>query len=279
MLARYQSVEINIDILSRQYFYFDKPVPYYLTPENSINIYPVSVLDSEIFVNSIELFTIDKNSSPSVEIIQMPYLDFIIKILFQNSLNIDRFINLMKICLQIEKIKLDVDEKEHILIKDQNGNIINHKHFDNIKKIILYQNIIEYNEDYISPELKEAMQETDALKNKNIDLPNLERRIAIITAHCGLSKKDQLSMSYRSHSLLFKEIHDEVEYTVTKPIAIFNGKKIDSWFYPTKTDILDKYIMDKDKFIKSFGAEDSNISTIVSNTNKSNYDQMFKQFK
>lgn len=73
---------IDIAVLERGYFYFDKPVPYKLSDTTYININPISVYDSEVFLSSCDILQIDKNAFNSVDIIQMTYLDFCLKLCF-----------------------------------------------------------------------------------------------------------------------------------------------------------------------------------------------------
>ena len=261
-------MKIDIDFYKRAYFYFDKPVDYQIK-DKLIKIYPVAVEDSEVFLSSMNILMVDKNSSPSVEIIQMSYLEFIYKILFQDQTNIDRFVNILKYCLHINSPYIGFNENDKpYLVDKENDILIGPKDFDNIRRLILYQNLIHYDDEYINPELKAAMNEVDELRNKGIDTPTIERRIAIITAHCGLSKKEQLKMTYRSHSLLFEEVYGEVEYITLRPIALFggNGDKIDNWIYKKKKDKFDGYITDADKYSASMGGQYNAIQS--TNTNR-----------
>ena len=261
-------MKIDIDFYKKAYFYFDKPVNYQIK-DKLIKIYPVAVEDSEVFLSSMSILMVDKNSSPSVEIIQMSYLEFIYKILFQDQTNIDRFVNILKYCLHINSPYIGFNENDKpYLVDKENDILIGPKDFDNIRRLILYQNLIHYDDEYINPELKAAMNEVDELRNKGIDTPTIERRIAIITAHCGLSKKEQLKMTYRSHSLLFEEVYGEVEYITLRPIALFggNGDKIDNWIYKKKKDKFDGYITDADKYSASMGGQYNAIQS--TNTNR-----------
>lgn len=272
-------MKIDIDFYKKAYFYFDKPVDYQIK-DKLIKIYPVAVEDSEVFLSSMNILMVDKNSSPSVEIIQMSYLEFIYKILFQDQTNIDRFVNILKYCLHINSPYIGFNENDKpYLIDKENDILIGPKDFDNIKRLILYQNLIHYDDEYINPELKAAMSEVDELRNKGIDSPTIERRIAIITAHCGLSKQEQLKMTYRSHSLLFEEVYGEVEYITLRPIALFggNGDKIDNWIYKKKKDKFDGYITDADKYSASMGGQYNAIQS--TNTNRGDIlSQQYEQF-
>lgn len=273
-------VSINIDILSRTYFYFDEPVNYKINKQ-FVKIYPISVRESEIFLSSISLFTIDKNATPSVEIIQMSYLQFIIDVLIkQNQDNLQRFVNLLKLCLHMEDPKIQLNEMgKPILIDGKFMCPINGQQFEDIRRIILYQNIVNFDDTYINPEIKQAMYEVDKLKSKNLEVPNLERKMAIITSHTGLSKKEQLEMSYRSHSLLFEEICGEIEFVTIRPIALFggNGDKLNHWIFKKKKNKMEDYFINVDKYSKSMGQEQSAIKSINSQLSRQ-YLQQFNNF-
>ena len=246
----------DINFYERFYFYFDKPVEYTIAGK-IIKIYPISVEDSEIFLSSISVINVDKNSSDSVEIIKMPYLSFIYKILFKDDNNKMRLLNLVKYCLQSDIVDIGFEDKTKPFLKLSNGIKITAKDFDEIRKIILYQNLIHYDDEYVDPEMKKMMAEMDAVRNSGLETPSLERRIAIITAHCGLSKQEQLKMTYRSHSLLFEEVYGEVEFETTRPILLYagQGNNIEHWIYRKKKDKYAEYMVSMDSYTKSMGAD------------------------
>lgn len=97
----------------------------------------------------------------------------------------------------------------------------------------------------------------DELKNKGIEIPTLERKMAIITAHSGISKKEQMEMTYRSHTLLFEEVYGEVEFTTIRPIALYSGSgdKLDHWIFKKKKDKMEGYITNVDKYAQSMGSD------------------------
>lgn len=254
---------IDVNLLERAYFYFDKPVQYKIDNEYTVDILPISLLDYEVFTSSVDVLQIDKNSLNSVEIIQMSYLDFLFKILLvtdESNLLLDKMINLMRLCLGWTKWVPKIDEKKKSsLFNTETGCVINGKQFEDIRRIILYQNILSYDDSYIDPDLKKSMAEMDRLKALNIEAPSLERKIAIITAHCGLSKSEQLKMTIRSHQLLFNECCGEVEFSTTRPIALYAGKakEIDHWIYKRKKDKFDGYITSVESYNKSMGGDGS----------------------
>ena len=256
---------ININFLSRAYFYFDKPVDYNLG-DKILKIYPVSLEDSEIFLASMDILTVDKNSIPSVEIIQMSYLQFILNVLLaQNPLNTQKMINILTICLKFKNFGIkDYKGKPCIYDKDLDCTITS-KQFDDIKRIILYQNLLHYDDSYINPDAKKAMDEIDLLKNQDYENISLERRIAIITAHCGLAKKEQLAMTFRSHSLLFEEVCSEVDFETVRPISLYacmqskKNQEIEHWIYRKKKNKFNKYFVSDKDYNKNMGG-DGNIA-------------------
>lgn len=251
---------VDIDILTKAFFTIDEPVPYKLDDKNILCIIPVLVKDSEVFSSSCDVLQIDKNSMPSVEIIQMSYLDFLVKVLIpsdESKLWLDKLFNIMRLCLGWDNWSLQFDDKNKIsLINNVTKQAINGKQFDDIKRIILYQNLLHYDDEYIDPDLKKAIEETNKLRAANIVAPSLERRISIITSHCGVIKREQLVMTMRSHQSLFDECNGEVEYTTTRPIALYAGKSKDvEWMYKAKKDKYSNYIVSLEDYNKSMGGD------------------------
>ena len=252
-------MSVNIDFLERTYFYFDKPVQYKLQSGKTLEIYPISLQDSEIFLSSINLLKIDKNATPSVEIIQMSYLQFICDVLLsQNDDNRQRFVNLLVLCLHKNDLMIFKDGKGRPFLADKNFDVlITHLDFEDIKRIILYQNLLHYDDEYINPELKKSMMEMDELRSKGIEYPTVERKIAIISSHTGISKKEQLEMTYRSHELLFEEVCGEIDFVTIRPIALYCGKgqEFGHWIYKKKRSKLDNYITKVDDYAKKMGGD------------------------
>ena len=263
---RMKTVSVDIDHLTRTYFYFDKPVEFFLKNNQKIFIYPIQLKDSEFFLSSINILTVNKNSLPDVKIIQMSYLEFISVFLLKNKENLYKFINLLYLSLHFNKPQFNYNDRKKIYLYDSEKDIcISSKEFDDIKKIILYQNIIGYDDNYINPDLKEAMDDVDRLKNKDYIPPSLERKIAIISSHTGITKKEQLEMTLRSHSLLFEEVVEEVEFSTIRPIALYsgNGHELEHWIYKKKKNKLNDYITSVNEYAQSMGSQQNAIKTLT----------------
>lgn len=251
---------IDINFYKETYFTFDEPVPYKLKCGETLYLSPVFLKDYMIFITSYGILDIDKNSINDVEIISMPYLKFLVKKVFPYSQeSIQQFINICILCMGLCKPEIKLTDKNKFILYDseEGKNIfITQKEFDDIKRIILYQNLLNFDDEYINPELKANMEELDRLKNKDLIPPSLERRMAIITSHCGINKKEQLKMTIRSHSLLFQEVSREVEYMCTKPIAIYGGKsETINWIFEKRKGKFDDYITSKESYNKSMGGD------------------------
>ena len=267
---RSMGANLNLDFYRKAYFFFDKPVDYSIK-DKIIKIYPVDVEHSEIFLSSVSVIDVDKNAIDSVEIIQMSYLAFVYKVLFMDEdmgeLNKSKFVNILKYCLHAEEPYVGFDDKGKAILRITGDVVISAKDFENIRRIILYQNLTHYDDEYVNPEIKQMMAEVDAVKNVGIESPSIERKMAIITAHCGISKQEQMKMTYRSHSLLFEEVYGEVEFETTRPILLYAGKgnEIDHWIFKKKKDKFDGYMTTTESYAQSMGA-DKNAIKMTSNT-------------
>lgn len=271
---------LDFEYIRDVYFAFDEPVPYTVSDKKEILIKPILLKDSMLFLTSCDLLTVDKNSLPSAEIISMSYLEFLFKCLIKDESSLQKLINILVLCLGIKTPRIAKDEFGKLYLIDTNLDIkITGRQFEDIRRIILYQNIPHYDDSYINPDLKKAMDETDLLKNKDREVPTLERKMAIITAHCGIAKKDQMEMTLRAHTMLFEEVCGEVEFTTTRPIAMLSkesASKMDHWIYKRKKDKLEGYITDVDQYYKSMGGERS-VKTASDTGRGSNLDRMYSK--
>ena len=274
---------VNIDVLQTVYFAFDVPVEYQLKHNKKmIEIYPVKMNHCGLFNLYSSILKIDKNSSNDPSVISMSYLDFLCQKLFKANQNAQFYLGwILHECLQKYKFRISFNENNKAFLIDDTDKsdvvIIKAKEFEDIIRIILYQNILHYDDSYVDPELKKSMQEVDELRSKTHNYPDAERKFSIITAHCGLSKEQQLQMTMRSHQSLFDEVCGEVEFLTVRPIAVYAGKSKDMehWIYKNNKGKFDDYIMSVDKYNQSMGG-DGAVHKINSNNNISS--ELISQF-
>ena len=126
----------------------------------------------------------------------------------------------MEKCPHCEQIMKDVfelssNEKNQFKLFVK-GIEINSKKFKELKRIYCYQNILDYNDDYIDPELKEALDEAARLRAGNTEQPTLERQKACIVASTGYKFSELGELTLRKFALLVRIISAKVDYTAYK---------------------------------------------------------------
>lgn len=253
-------MSVDIELLKLAYFALDEPVPYKLKTGQEILIKPIMVKDSMLFMASVDVLKIDKNSLGSVEAIQSSYLKFLQKMIFpSNDIMVQKFLNILDLCLELKGIYLCNDEMERTFIQTKSGIVISAKEFDDIAKIILYQNLPDYDDKYINPDIKKSMQEVDRLKNKDYESPDFERQMGIIESHTGILKEQLLKKTWRSFQILFREVCGEIEFYTTRPaaIAVGAGDKVDHYIFKKRKDKFDGYFVDMDKFSHEVTGQDA----------------------
>lgn len=253
-------MSVDIELLKLAYFALDEPVPYKLKTGQEIFVKPIMVKDSMLFMASVDVLKIDKNSLGSVEAIQASYLKFLQKMIFpSNDVMVQKFLNILDLCLELKGIYLCNDEMERTFIQTESGIVISAKEFDDIAKIILYQNLPDYDDKYINPDIKKSMQEVDRLKNKDYESPDLERQMGIIESHTGILKEQLLKKTWRSFQILFREVCGEIEFYTTRlaAIAVGAGDKVDHYIFKKRKDKFDGYFVDMDKFSHEVTGQDA----------------------
>lgn len=289
MEAKKSVVAINLDQLERTYFWLDEPVPYKLKDGNTILIRPITLKQSELFKPCADILDIDKNALPDAKIISMSYLQFLIEYVLnidgqKNEINILKFVTVLNLCLGWERPAYKYDEKGKPLLFDEGSMAtITHKEFDDIRRIIMYQNFANFSDEYVNPEVKAAIAEFEATKNSGVEVPSLERKIAIIASHSGIPKQEQLQMTMRSHDLLFEEVCGEVEFVSSRTVALLGQAlskskvELDHWIFKKKKGKYDGYFVAEDKFNKSMGGDGYVRSTTESGDMQNIFEMLNKQ--
>jgi hypothetical protein len=137
---------------------------------------------------------------------------------------------IIKLCLKEENIL--VRDKEIIICDDDKTvkYIISSKEFDDISKIIQAQNDPNYDDRYVSPEVKELMQDYYKTKYKDVVSPSLEKKKAFVSSKTGKTFSQLNDIPYREFELI---------YDACKDSEIYIGQKIiqGSYKYEVKEDI------------------------------------------
>ena len=217
---------VDIDRLELMYFQNDEPIPYRLknavSKDGSVSqegynlfIKPIKVKDWSVFNNCIDIIMHELQDYNSVEIIQMSYLEFLLNVLLEQvsdeeiSENAFKLSTVLSMSLGIyEARKGAFRNKPCLTLHDESGlaiALITPKEFNELKKIILFQNIINYDDRYLSPEIKKEIAEYEKIKysNDSIVNPTLEKQKVFVISKTGISMKDINDMTYRTFTQVY----------------------------------------------------------------------------
>lgn len=226
---------VNIELLDLMYFQNSYNVPYRLKKGGDIEIKPILVKDYPLYEWSMSVLNIKKNEINDIEIIQMSYLDFLVNKLFvQDENELHKLLNIIRLCLGYESVSFDKDKgKICLLLCNKEGiieKVINSKEFDDIAKIILFQNDFNYDDRYINPDVETIMQEYSKVKYGDINNPTLEQRKAFVSSKIGKTFSQLNEIPYREFDLIYHSALNGEIYIAQK---IIQG----SYKYDVKEDI------------------------------------------
>lgn len=200
---------VDIKQLELLYFVNNKPTPY-KTKYREIMIYPITVENWGEFSDALTCMTIRKEELGNPDVLQMKYMDFLFSLCSEDGRFWNKLYTVIKYALKEDYVNVHLlDNKNHLAITDKDGNnkyLINAKEFDDIKKIILFQNIHDYDDRYISPDVRKAMEDYERIKNKNVHYPSLEKKKIFVMSINGISEEKINRMSYRSFIQIYNSI-------------------------------------------------------------------------
>jgi hypothetical protein len=222
----------------------------------TLQIYPFKMTDYYSF-GLLQCLQIKKNEIPDIKIIKMKYLDF----LFTTDEYFTMLILLLKICLQIDENNIipNKDDKGHIVL-NLNGIEYTWQDFDLIKEIICCQNILDYDNSYIDPDVEKMLKEIEEMQNKNRKSPSLDKQMAAVVVSSPYKYEELYKMSIRKFLITLKQADLKLYYQIYT-LGDINGmlqsgkhifgKEIKHWIYGEDDDKfagkLDKYSNFKDK--------------------------------
>ena len=176
-------------------FIFDEPVDY-----KGLKIYPVRLKDYIHFNFAVECLLIDKNSMPDIDIISMGYMDYLLKYSTDENRYIQMLAGLIYICMKtdVDNIKFKVDENNKYVLSILDVEITSND-FDEIKNIILEQNLVDVPDYSIQKEIRDKIEEGKKLrikiaKNKPA---SFEDQIVSLSIAGGLPLENIYEMTYR----------------------------------------------------------------------------------
>lgn len=236
------------------YVTFSEPIPY-----KNLYIYPIKLNKYYEFISCVDILLFEKNKIPDINIIQMSYLKFLATKLINNEEMFDdkikkgdiysfKFFSLMALVFNVDisKINIAIDKNDVVYLK-VDDEIFTAQEFDDIKKIILFQNLNDYDDVQMSDDYKKVIEEYYSIKNKGMIVPTLEDKIDAVMAKTSYNEKSIKELTYRRFCRIFDKVVSYTEYVVG-----CNGytrkEPPENWIYKTN----------KQKYSEVFGSDKFN---------------------
>ena len=267
-----------------KYVTLQKPVPLY-----NLQVKPILVRDFFQFNNAKDVLDIEKNKIPDINIIQMTYLRFLLTIMIEQDGFKEDFLTILALSLgvkydatkrnpsfepneiltqQIRKDESEVwvngwdvrfrvsDDKVILCLYDDEDLVeIDDAQFDDLRKVILLQNIYKYDDTEMSDDFRRVVEEYYRLKNKDIVLPSLEDRLMAVCVSSAYKLEELYTMPLRLFDALLEYSIDKLEYQVNKLIVNLAQGKVEGlhlshWVYKTKKDKYSEIFTDAQDLVK-----------------------------
>lgn len=262
---------INIEKLISEYAFFGKPIPY-----NELEIHPVMVKDSGTFLSNMAILNIDKNTFNDIEIIKMSYLKFLGVLSLHDKTILDKLTQIFRLVLKIDDEKVvyllpdgkkndytllitkPVNRGEREIADYSTATIITSKEFDDIKKIIMHQNIHDFDDDYIDPDVKKAVEEYHRIITRDVIETTVEKKVAAIQVETGMTCEEIYKMTYRQFNILFETMLDNIDYKILKTAELSGNvefkKSIEHWVFKKEKGKFGDAFINADSFNNKMGS-------------------------
>lgn len=274
----------NIKEYVDKYVALQKPVPLY-----NLQIKPVLVRDFFQFNNAKDILQIEKNKIPNIDIIQMTYLRFLLMIILENEEFKEDLLTILTLSLGVKydatkrnpsyspneiltqqtrknemelwingwdiKFRLN-DEKVTLCLYEKDNLIeISDIQFDDVRKVILFQNVYRYDDTEMSDDFRRVVEEYYRLKNKDVVLPTLEDKLMAVCISSPYKIEELYTMPLRLFDALLEHSIDKLEYQVNKLIVNLaqcktDGFNLSHWVYKTKKDKYSEIFTDAQDLVK-----------------------------
>ena len=213
-------VEINKDTLF-PYLIYNKPFQY----DEHITVYPVTMNDVILFQTLIPSITVRKNSTfHDKKIIKMTYLDFLLFCLNNNTLEkqydilgLSKYyfyaIQLLQLCCKDSKVEINYQTGQ-IVINEQ---IISPQIFDDLRRIIIIQNDIDFDiDEFLNYDTEQRLLKAQKDLNRNKDKSNIEDYIDSLVITMNTTESKIMDMTIRKFWRYIKRYQLHENYTILK---------------------------------------------------------------
>lgn len=229
----------KLNYYTQYYFANDIPVPF-KTKFNNYVLYikPVTVQLYPFYHDNVGILRINKNQISDARIIQMSYLQYLIEQVLTNDSSYQQMlITILNISFTEEfTFSVGYDDKNKVYLAFNKGEQtitrISAKEFDKISEIILFYNNRDYDDRYISEDLRKVMNDYYDLKFKNQNIPTLEEKKAFVTYKTGLSMSNLNQMSYRNFELIYNIAVNNDVFFSQRILQASEKYKVEDLVYP-----------------------------------------------
>lgn len=214
------SVEIKKETLFPLLIY-NKPVKY---TENII-LYPVTMNDIVTFQALSQSITVRKNSTfHEKQIIKMTYLDFLLYCLGNEELEkqykiigLSQYffyaIQLLQLCCRDAEIKLNQQTGQIII----NGEVITPQIFDDLRRIIIIQNDIDFDiDEFLNYDTEQRLLKAQKDLDKDKDKANIEDYIDSLVIAMHTTEDRIMEMTIRKFWRYIKRYNLHENYTIMR---------------------------------------------------------------
>lgn len=199
---------------------YNRPFPY----KENILVYPVTMSDIISFQTLSASITLRKNSLfPKKELIKMTYLDFLLYC-FGNTkmeaeykiLGLSQYylyaIHLLQLCCKDSTIK--ISPSMQIVLNDE---VITPEIFDDLRRIIILQNDIDFDiDEFLNYDTEQRLQKAEKDRNKNKDKANIEDYIDSLIIAMNVTEEQVMNMSIRKFWRYIRRYQLHEGYTIAK---------------------------------------------------------------
>ena len=214
------SVEINKDMLYPSLLY-NKPVKY----DDYITLYPVTMNDVIMFNLLSQSITVRKNSTfRDKKIIKMTYLDFLIYASGNEELE-EQYkiqgssmfyvyaIQLLQLCCKDAEIEINQDNGWIVI----NEEIITPQIFDDLRRIIIIQNDIDFDiDEFINYDTEQTLKKAEQKVNKEKDKASIEDYIDSLIIVMNTTEERIMNMTIRKFWRYVKRYQLFENYKISK---------------------------------------------------------------
>jgi len=246
------------------YYIYDEPIPFGGILGNDddsgeLFIYPVKMKEYLIFMTVAQLLLVDIYSIPDPQIIQMSYLEYIFHTFKDEPIHIT-FIDLMlRMVLKLDddtSIEFFRDKNKKPYLKIGEEILLDKEKFDEIRTIIIEQNLLEPPDDKISKKLRESMKDAERIRSRQRGvMAGIEDQMIAVMISTGLKITDIYDMTIRKFMKTLERIDHKMHYEIYLSASLsgfvtFKDKNaIKHWLADLKKNPL-AGMMDVDEFEK-----------------------------